>query len=151
MNVSQYFASSSVSFLVKSVNWSKEIYSKQKENNTKKSIKAQIVKRGIPRKRTRQAEGLEKKLERELKNVFGKRLVVVGNEEFYSQKQVQKIVKNQMHEKGFLITPKTRILGAGNYRGSCAHSYPSIFANTHRIGMRQTKHTLQFKSKKTRR
>jgi hypothetical protein len=137
--------------LVKSVNWSKEIYTQQKETSSKKKIKAEIVKQGIPKKRTRQTEGLEKKLERELKRVFGKKLVVIGNDALYFPKQTQKIVTKQIQEKGFVLTPKTRIIGVGSYRSSCAYTYPHIFADTHKIKMRETKHTLPFKFKRIKR
>ncbi len=126
--------------LLKSFNFTKDRIEMGKEMGVPPARTRELLsKSGVPRSRTRKMEGMEKKLERNLRALFGTRLITVGNNRTEGYEEIQKKVTEELAKKRFIVGPKTRVLSVGSYKGKCTIDYPAAFASRHKIRLREMK------------
>jgi len=96
-------------------------------------------------------QATEKRIERELKKLFGtRRLIVIGNEHFKSPSEVTREINIQLKKRDLKVNRHTRVIACGSYRKQCARDYGREFALKRRTHFKESKeHTLPIKRKRT--
>jgi len=88
-------------------------------------------------------EQTEIELERQLRTIFGGKVVSVPNDAAYSVAEAASIVDAKLKARQWHTLSRTTIVGAGQYRKLCVKDFPSQFAFQKNVRFRESrKHTL---------
>lgn len=114
--------------VVKTASSYQEELPKRDDPKFKEELKAQRAQYGLARKAHRKAQGIEKKLIRELEKIANGRVIVASGKYGFMRFQVKREVDEEIKRRGIRLAKPIELHRTGAWEKSCAYNYPNEWA-----------------------